>query len=134
MIRTISAYVGTGAVMLVLDVIWLSSMIGVYRQYIGEVLLDGVRMGPAIAFYLLYVAGLTYFAVLSIPEGGTWTDAALRGAFFGLVAYGTYDLTNQATIKVWPTTMTVMDMSWGTFLSAVSATGGFLAASYMSRS
>ncbi len=133
MIRTISAYVGTGAVMLVLDVIWLTTMIGVYRQHIGEVLLDGVRMGPRITFYLLYVAGLTYFAVLSTLDGGSWTDAALRGAFFGLVAYGTYDLTNQATIKVWPTAMTVMDMSWGTVLSAVSATGGFLAASYMAR-
>lgn len=133
MLRTISAYVGTGAVMLVLDIIWLSTMIGIYRQYIGEVLLDGVRMGPAIAFYLLYVAGITYFAVLPSLDGGSWTDAAIRGAALGLIGYGTYDLTNQATLKVWPTAMTVLDMSWGTFLTSLSAIGGFLAASYMTR-
>lgn len=126
MLKTVAiAYVAAGLWMAVVDSIWLSTMISVYRQHIGALLMDGVRFGPAIVFYLLYVAGIVYFAILpAVNSGGGWQQAALNGALLGLVAYGTYDLTNQATMKVWPTAMTVMDMAWGTVLTASAAAVG----------
>lgn len=119
------AYIAAGLWMALADTVWLTSMISVYRQHIGALLYDGVRFGPAIVFYLLYVAGIVYFAILpALTSGGGWPQAAVNGALLGLVAYGTYDLTNQATMKVWPTAMTVMDMAWGTVLTASAAAVG----------
>ena len=124
------AYLAAGLWMLIIDAIWLSSMIGVYRQHIGSLLMEGIRLGPAIAFYLLYVAGIVWFAVLpALQSGGGWQQAALNGALLGLVAYGTYDLTNQATLKVWPVSITLMDMVWGAFLTGTSAIASHAAAS-----
>lgn len=124
------AYLATGLYMALVDAVWLTSMINVYRQNIGELLLpDGIRLGPAIAFYLLYIFGIVWFAVSpALASGGSLQTAALNGALLGFVCYGTYDLTNQATLKVWPTFITVMDMTWGAFLTATAAVAGTLAA------
>ena len=81
---------------------------------------------PAIAFYLLYAVGLGFFAVQPSLADGDWLRAALVGGFFGLVAYGTYDLTNLATLKNWPLPMVIVDLVWGAVLSGVSAAGGVL--------
>jgi uncharacterized membrane protein len=124
------AYLATGLYMALVDSVWLTNMINVYRQNIGELLLpDGIRFAPAIAFYLLYIFGIVWFAVSpALASGGSLQTAALNGALLGLVCYGTYDLTNQATLKVWPTFITLMDMSWGAFLTATAAVAGTLAA------
>ncbi len=124
------AYLAAGLYMAVVDSVWLTSMISVYRQNIGELLLpDGIRIVPAIAFYLLYIFGIVWFAVSpALANGGSLQTAALNGALLGLVCYGTYDLTNQATLKVWPTFITLMDMSWGAFLTATAAIAATLAA------
>jgi len=129
MLQFVIAYVCAGLWMLVVDAVWLTSMISVYRQHLGELLHDGVRLGPAIAFYLLYVFGITWFAILpALENDGNWQQAALNGALLGLVAYGTYDLTNQATMKTWPTFITLMDMAWGAILTGTAAVAGTLAA------
>lgn len=134
MLKPLTAFLATGTVLLILDVIWLTSMIGVYRQHLGELLYDGVRMGPAVAFYLLYVTGIVVLAVLpAVDSGAGWQKAAMTGALLGLFAYGTYDLTNQATLKVWPTFITVMDLAWGTFLTATTAAAGAAVTSYFFR-
>jgi uncharacterized membrane protein len=124
------AYIATGLYMAIVDSVWLTTMIAVYRQNIGEVLMpDGIRIAPAIIFYLLYIFGIVWFAVSpALANGGSLQTAALNGALLGLVCYGTYDLTNQATLKVWPSFITVMDMSWGAFLTATAAVAGTLAA------
>jgi uncharacterized membrane protein len=124
------AYLATGLYMAIVDSIWLTNMINVYRQNIGELLLaDGIRIAPAIMFYLLYIFGIVWFAVSpALANGGSLQTAALNGALLGLVCYGTYDLTNQATLKVWPTFITVMDMTWGAFLTATAAVAGTFAA------
>jgi uncharacterized membrane protein len=124
------AYIATGLYMAIVDSVWLTTMIAVYRQNIGEVLMpDGIRIAPAIMFYLLYIFGIVWFAVSpALANGGSLQTAALNGALLGLVCYGTYDLTNQATLKVWPSFITVMDMSWGAFLTATAAVAGTLAA------
>ena len=124
------AYLAAGLYMALVDSVWLTSMINVYRQNIGELLLpDGIRVAPAIAFYLLYIFGIVWFAVSpALANGGSLQTAALNGALLGLVCYGTYDLTNQATLKVWPTFITLMDLAWGTILTATAAVAGTLAA------
>ena len=91
------------------------------------------RPGPAILFYVLYVAGIVIFAIKPALVTGRWSSAAGKGALFGFFCYATYDLTNQATLKTWPVAVTIVDMGWGTFLTACVATAGYLAASRLGR-
>ncbi len=114
----------------VLDALWLSQAAPrLYRPLIGEILLDGVRVWPALAFYLIYVSGLVFFAVAPALEKQSLTQAVFAGAALGFVAYATYDLSNHATLKVWDVRMTLIDMAWGTFASAAAAGAAYLAAS-----
>ena len=72
----------------------------------------------ALIFYLIFIAGLVFFVITPSLEEKNWTKVLISGAFFGLVTYATYDLTNLATIKDWPITLTIVDLIWGTILSA----------------
>jgi len=106
----------------VIDTLWLGFMGDrVYRPLIGEVLADKFRLAPAIAFYALYAVGLTLFAVLPALKSGDWKTALLWGALFGLFAYGTYDLTNYATLKTWGLKITLLDMTWGVVVSGTAS-------------
>jgi uncharacterized membrane protein len=84
---------------------------------------EGFALPPAVLFYLLYGAALVYFVIL--PARST-REALQRGAFFGLVAYATYDLTNQATLIGWPWQVTVADLVWGAFVTGTSCALTFL--------
>ncbi len=116
------AYILTLATFAVIDTAWLGSMGDrLYRPFIGSMLADNFRLAPAIAFYALYAAGLTIFAVLpGLAEGG-WKKALLWGGLFGLFAYGTYDLTNLATLKTWSLKLSLIDMTWGVIVSGGSS-------------
>lgn len=125
----LASYLGTGIVMLLMDAVWLSVMAKLlYRPVLGDLLLDGFRLAPAAVFYFMYVGAIVVFAVAPAASSGKWTTALIYGALLGLVCYGTYDLTNHATLKAWTTTLTVVDMAWGAFLTAVSATAGYVIA------
>ncbi len=124
--RHLLAYVGTGLVMGVLDAIWLTLMAPrLYQPAIGELLAPRPNMRAAVAFYLIYVFGIVFLAVLPALREGTAVRAATLGAVFGLVAYATYDLTNQATLRVWPVHLTLVDLAWGTFVTTAAALGGY---------
>ncbi|MET0183141.1 MAG: DUF2177 family protein [Caulobacterales bacterium] len=112
------------AIILVLDGIWLTQ-IGprLYRPLIGELLAPNVNITAAIAFYLIYVTGTVFLAVTPALDSGSITKALLLGAILGFVAYGTYDLTNHTTMKVWDIRVTLADMAWGVFLTASAAVG-----------
>jgi uncharacterized membrane protein len=126
--------VAAALVMLGLDSVWLTlTANSLYRPLIGALMLDGFRPAPAIAFYALYLCGIVVFAIRPAFATGRWTTALASGALFGLFAYGTYDLTNQATLKIWSTTLTVADMAWGSILTALAATGGYWAASRLAK-
>ncbi|CAN5910952.1 DUF2177 family protein [soil metagenome] len=128
------AYGAAALAMLCLDAVWLTLAADrLYRPLLGDILLPEFRLVPAILFYLLYVAGAVIFAVRPALAAGHWTVAAGYGALLGFFCYATYDLTNQATLKTWPTTVTVFDMGWGTLLTACAATAGYLAASRFTR-
>lgn len=120
------AYVVTLAAFGLLDFVWLSRMADVlYRPTMGDMAAPNFKPVPAALFYLLFCTGLVYFAVRPALGSGDWSVAFMQGAVLGLVAYGTYDLTNQATLKNWSTTLSIVDMSWGTVLSGVAATIGY---------
>lgn len=127
--QIVLAYVLTLVAFAVIDTMWLGTMGDrLYRPLIGSMLAENFRLAPAIAFYAFYAAGLTLFAVLpGLAEGG-WKKALLWGGLFGLFAYGTYDLTNLATLKTWSLKLSLIDMAWGACVSAgASATACALA-------
>src|ERR1700754_1156603 len=134
MTRIVAAYFTTLILFAVIDFIWISSMANVlYRPVLKDILLPSFKPAPAAAFYLLYTAGIVIFAVTPALRSGNWFDAALYGALLGLIAYGTYNLTNQATLKNWETNVTLIDMSWGTASTAMVATIGYFAAGFAER-
>ncbi|MEO7222383.1 MAG: DUF2177 family protein [Devosia sp.] len=120
------AYVATAIVFLGLDALWLSKVaFGMYRQELGGLLLDKPNLPIAGAFYLLYVGGIVVLAIVPALAEGGWSKALLLGAVLGLVAYGTYDITNLSTLKGWSVKLAIIDIAWGTALTAISATVGW---------
>lgn len=120
----ITATLAALASMAVLDFLWLSTVTKLlYRPKLGALLNEQLVWPPAILFYLLYGFGLALFVLRpALGSGTSPLTAALYGAAFGLVAYGAYDLTNHATLRGWPLSITIVDMAWGAFVTAV-ATG-----------
>lgn len=128
------AYLVTLVAFAAIDAVWLGSMAGrIYRPLIGDILLDGFRVGSAIAFYLFYAAGLVIFAVAPALKGGTVLSAFAFGALFGFFAYATYDLTNFATLRSWGLAITLIDMAWGTFVSGLASALAILACGWLFR-
>ena len=124
--KSVFAYLGTLLAFLVLDGLWLGVLMGpTYKSLLGPLMLDQPRLLPAVLFYLLYVVGCVVFVVL--PSVG-WQRAARLGALLGLVAYGTYDLSNWATLQGWSAGLAMMDMAWGAVLTAACCTFGHLCA------
>jgi uncharacterized membrane protein len=113
------AFVAAAIVFLLLDAAWLTAMAArLYRPAIGHVMRQDFDALAALAFYAIYLTGLVVFVVRPAADARA---AAARGALFGFVCYATYDLTNQATIVNWPWHVTVIDLAWGTFVTAISA-------------
>ncbi|NBB66184.1 DUF2177 family protein [Pseudomonas sp. ODNR1LW] len=129
MIKYVFAYLGAGITFAVIDAVWLTTMTDrLYKPVLGPILADKPDMRAAVLFYLISIAGTVFLAIAPALKDGGWTRAAISGAVLGFVAYATYDLTNQATLAIWQTRLTVIDLIWGTFLTTVSATGGYFAA------
>jgi uncharacterized membrane protein len=123
--KIVVAYLITLVAFVAIDFVWLSTMANtLYKPTLGDMLAPSFRPVPAVLFYLVYAAGLTFFAVRPGLEGGGLGTALLCGAVFGFVAYATYDLTNQATLKNWSTVLTAADLAWGTGLSGAAAGAG----------
>ena len=121
-------YVTALVALLAIDFLWLGILArGFYRRHIGFLMAEQVNWWAAIAFYLLFVAGLVVFAIGPALEAHSLRKALLLGGFFGLVAYATYDLTNHATMKDWPPIVTLVDLAWGTVLAAAVSAIGYLA-------
>jgi uncharacterized membrane protein len=104
---------------------------GFYAKQIGALLKPDVNWVAAVLFYLLFIAGLVVFVITPAVEQGSWVRAMLLGAFFGLVCYATYDLTNLAVTKDWPLLITIVDLAWGALLAASVSTITYLIAHKM---
>ncbi len=109
---------------LVLDGVWLGLVARrFYRNRLASLLKSTPNLALASVFYVLHVAGLVVFAV---PLAASPTEAALFGALFGLCVYSAYDVTNLATIKGWPVTVSLVDLAWGSVVSAIATVAAFL--------
>jgi uncharacterized membrane protein len=126
--QIVATYIGSVLAFLAIDFIGLSYMIRpVFDRYIGSLLLDSPRYGPALAFYLFYVVGLMVFVSLpALREDWSLLRVAGLGALLGAVAYGTYEFSNYATLKGWDWRMVALDLTWGTVLTATVAVIGVL--------
>lgn len=123
------AYGATLLALLVLDALWIGLyMAPAYKEALGELMLPQPRFSAAALFYILYAAGVVFLAVAVGLRGGGWHSAALYGAVVGLMAYGTYDITNYSILKAWPLGLSVLDVGWGTLMTALSAVAGCLVA------
>lgn len=117
-------------VFFVIDMVWLGLVAkDFYRAQIGTLMKSDVNWTAAIIFYLIFIAGLVLFVISPAVEKGSWTHALVFGAFFGLVCYATYDLTNLAVAKDWPLLVTIVDLVWGTVLAASVSTITYFIAS-----
>lgn len=132
MTRILATYAATLIGFLAIDFIWLGFVATkFYKEYLGDMMLEKPNLIVAFFFYALYAAGIVLFAVLPGLEEKNWTKAALLGGALGLIAYGTYDLTNYATLKNWPLTVTLVDLTWGVCVTAAGATIGYFASNWL---
>jgi uncharacterized membrane protein len=112
-------YFITLPVFFAIDMLWLGLVAkNFYTSQIGSLMKEQINWVAAILFYLIFIAGLVLFVIYPAVEQKSWTHAISYGAFFGFITYATYDLTNLATLKSWPLTVTVVDLAWGTLLGA----------------
>ena len=103
-----------------------------YARSLGDLMLDQPKLGIAALFYIGYTFAIVLLASTPAAKTGSLPQAILYGAVFGLAAYGTYDITNMATLKNWPVTMSLVDMAWGTVLTATASAAGYVTLRYMS--
>ncbi|CAN5902415.1 DUF2177 family protein [soil metagenome] len=126
----VRAFGATAITMFVLDIAWLGLVAkSLYAREMGTLLRPDIQWLPALLFYTLYVAATVVFVVLPAAEQHSFVRALLMGAFFGVAAYATYDLTSLALIRDFPVRIAVVDMIWGMVLTAVSSSVGYWAAS-----
>jgi uncharacterized membrane protein len=134
MSRYIAAYVGTGAVLLFLDILWLRfAGEAVFRPEVGPILAENPNLTAAGLFYLFFSVGLFYFAVVPALRDSSFLLALANGAALGFIAYMTFDLTTLAVVKGWSVKVAVIDIAWGTLVSAVSAGAGYGLGAVVSR-
>jgi len=121
--RYLILYIASAVIFFPLDFLWLSTMgKNFYKPELGSLMLDSPNLVVAGLFYLAYLVGVVI--LVSAPAEGDIVKALLMGAVLGFVAYGTYDLTNLSTVAGFSPKVAVVDMAWGTLLTAVSAAGG----------
>ncbi len=127
--RYVALYLVTLFVIVPIDFLFLGVIAkGFFTSQVGH-LLGEIKLVPAVLFYLTYVAGILIF--VSGGTGATWQSTLLYGALFGFFCYATFELTSMAMLKNWSWAVVVVDIAWGAFVTAVSATVGLLVANWM---
>jgi len=130
--KYIYLYIISLATFLAIDFIWLNFIAkNLYSTKIGHLLAKKPKLFPALIFYLLFIIGIIIFAVLPGYEAQNIWQTIILGALFGLLTYSTYDLTNLATLKNWPISVTIIDLVWGTSISTITAIVGYLTATLL---
>lgn len=111
---------------LIVDLLWLGVIAkNIYSKYLGSFLSDNVNWTAAIIFYFIFVVGVSVFAIYPAVEKESVLRAIILGALFGFFTYATYDLTNLATLKGWPISIVIIDIIWGSILSAIVSVSGY---------
>jgi uncharacterized membrane protein len=127
--RYVVLYLATMIIFLPIDFLFLGLVAkGFFTSEVGD-MLGEIRPLPAILFYLLYVAGILIF--VSGPAGAIWQSSLLYGALFGFFCYATFELTSLSLLKHWTWPVVIVDISWGSLLTAVSSAAGLLIANWI---
>lgn len=127
MMRYLKLYLVSLAAFLAIDMLWLGLVArSFYQQQLGFIMAPSVNWFAAAIFYLLFIVGILFFVVVPGLERNSLKATLLRAALFGLITYATYDLTNLATLKDWPVLLTLVDLIWGTVLSILVSSVGFV--------
>jgi uncharacterized membrane protein len=122
-------YLATFIVLIPVDFLFLGTIAkSFFTAQVGD-MLGEIKLAPAILFYLLYVVGVLIF--VSAPATATWQSTLLYGALFGFFCYATFELTSLSLLKHWTWPVAVVDIAWGSFVTAISATGGLLIANWL---
>jgi len=121
------AYITILIVFGIIDAIWISQVaIKLYQSMLGDMMIESVRVLPAIIFYLFFPVGLVVFAVVPALQDGSVFSAFASGALLGALCYATYDLTNYATLKNWTLHVTVIDIIYGAIVAGICSATAFL--------
>ncbi len=124
MTKYLASYAATLIALLAVDLLWIGVIAKpLYQAGIGHLMAPQPNLPAALVFYLIFPLGLLLFAVLP-GAGGGWGKTLVSGALFGFFAYATYDLTNLATLKGWPLGLSLIDMAWGSLVSALASAAG----------
>ncbi len=127
MVYYLKLYALTFLAFLIIDGVWLGVVArGFYASHLGYIMAERPNWLAAFVFYAMFVVGVLLFVVSPVLGRDSLWWAVAMGAVFGVVAYGTYDLTNQAVVKDWPFVVTVVDMVWGGVLSGSVSAAGFI--------
>ena len=127
--RYVILYLATLIVIIPIDFLFLGFVAkGFFTSQVGN-MLGEIKLAPAILFYLLYVVGILIF--VSGSAAATWQSTLLYGALFGLFCYATFDLTSLALLRHWTWPVAIVDVSWGSFVTAISSTAGLLVANWL---
>ncbi|MNQ18117.1 hypothetical protein D3C85_311510 [compost metagenome] len=121
----ILVFIVTAIIFALIDAAWLKSTSRFYKSELGGLLLKVPNFPAAVLFYLIYVVGMIVFAVHPALEQQNWGVALGYGATLGFIAYATYDLTNLATLRKWSRTVVIVDMAWGTVVTAAASTAAY---------
>ena len=120
--KWVIAYLSAALVFGGLDAIWLSwAGPNLYAPTIGAIMADSVNIGAAASFYVIYLAGLCWFAIKPGLAEGSATTAWINGTLLGGLCYATFDLTSQAVFTVWATHITIADIIWGAFVTGTTS-------------
>jgi uncharacterized membrane protein len=126
--KYLAAFAATAFVFCGLDILWITNVAhDIFAARIAPLLAPQPNLVAAALFYIAYPIGLVVLAVIPASRHHFAWMAAVLGALTGLMAYGTYETTNMATLKHWSWTLVAIDTGWGTFVSAVSAAAGSFA-------
>ncbi|MEO8628910.1 MAG: DUF2177 family protein [Betaproteobacteria bacterium] len=135
MLRFVIGYIATLLTFCVLDFIWRGWVAkGFYQSQIGALLLAQPNWVAAVLFYAIFAIGIQIFCVAPALEADAFSKVVISGAVFGFFCYMTYDLRNLATLKGWATSLSMVDILWGTFITSVAASAGYVAAHAFARS
>lgn len=123
----LTIYLASLGAFFALDLLWLGVVAkGFYQAQLGHLMRPDVQWPAALLFYLIYVAAIVILCVLPAAEKQSMGRALALGAVFGLAAYAAFDLTSLALLKGFPVPAVMVDLVWGTVLTASVSAAGYL--------
>ncbi|MGM0379820.1 MAG: DUF2177 family protein [Bacillota bacterium] len=123
----IKSFLVTFSVFMVIDLIWLGVVAkNLYQKYLGYIMTSNINWIAAVIFYIIFVIGMLYFAIIPALDDMSLKKAIINGMAYGFITYATYDLTNLATLEDWPIFITIIDMIWGTTLAGLTTVISYL--------